>query len=193
MEPTSSLNRVDRKNKRAVVTGSEIQSQANAGGFITTDSEKSLVSRQASQVEQIELRTYVFLDSLQPQLAAYMGTVSRGFLPIPGDSCLWMEVSPGMAIHRVTDIALKASNVRLGQMIVEREFGSFALYHKDQSTVLHSGDVVLDAIGSEVGKRTKPTTSWTEIIRAITPDHSVLINRQNIQEKCQILNQYTFS
>ena len=155
MEPTSSLNRADRKNKRTVVTGSEIQSQANAGGFITTDSEKSLVSRQASQVEQIELRTYVFLDSLQPQLAAYMGTVSRGFLPIPGDSCLWMEVSPGMAIHRVTDIALKASNVRLGQMIVEREFGSFALYHKDQSTVLHSGDVVLDAIGSEVRKRTK--------------------------------------
>ena len=41
MEPTSSLNRVDRKNKRTVVTGSEIQSQANASGFITTDSEKS--------------------------------------------------------------------------------------------------------------------------------------------------------
>ena len=69
------------------------------------------------------------------------------------------EVSPGMAVHRVTDIALKASNVRLGQMIVEREFGSLALYHKDQSTVLHSGDVVLDAIGSEVRKRTKPSTS----------------------------------
>ena len=76
----------------------------------------------------------MFLDSLQPQLAAYMGTVSR-VLPIPGDSCLWMEVSPGMAVHRVTDIALKASNVRLGQMIVERAFGSLALYHKDQSTV----------------------------------------------------------
>ncbi len=179
MEPTSSLNRGERKNKSSLVTGSEVQSQSGGASYITTDSEKSLVSRQASQVEQIELRTYVFLDSLQPQLAAYMGTVSRGFLPIPGDSCLWMEVSPGMAIHRVTDIALKASNVRLGQMIVEREFGSFALYHKDQSTVLHSGDVVLDAIGSEVRKRTKPSTSWTEIIRAITPDHSVLINRQN--------------
>ena len=48
-------------------------------------------------------------------------------MPIPGDSCLWMEVSPGMAVHRVTDIALKASNVRLGQMIVERAFGSFNL------------------------------------------------------------------
>ena len=180
MEPTSSLNRGGRKKGSPLVTGSEVQTQANgASCFITTDSEKSSVSRQASQVEQIELRTYVFLDSLQPQLAAYMGTVSRGFLPIPGDSCLWMEVSPGMAVHRVTDIALKASNVRLGQMIVERAFGSLALYHKDQSTVLHSGDVVLDAIGSEVGKRTKPSTSWTEVIRAITPDHAVLINRQN--------------
>jgi hypothetical protein len=126
MEPTSSLNRGERRKGKkgsSLVTGSEVQSQANgASCFITTDSEKSLVSRQASQVEQIELRTYVFLDSLQPQLAAYMGTVSRGFLPIPGDSCLWMEVSPGMAVHRVTDIALKASNVRLGQMIVERAF-----------------------------------------------------------------------
>jgi len=63
--------------------------------------------------------------------------------------------------------------------LFERAFGSLALYHKDQSTVLHSGDVVLDAIGSEVRKRTKPATSWTEVIRAITPDHAVLINRQN--------------
>ena len=90
-----------------------------------------------------------------------------------------MEVSPGMAVHRVTDIALKASNVRLGQMIVERAIGSLALYHRDQSTVLHSGDVVLDAIGSTIDRRTNPQVTWTEVIRAITPDHAVLINRQN--------------
>ncbi|MFL0732139.1 MAG: BMC domain-containing protein, partial [Prochlorococcus sp.] len=144
-----------------------------------TDSEIARLGRQNSHVQQIELRTYVFLDSLQPQLAAYMGTVSQGFLPIPGDACLWMEVSPGMAVHRVTDIALKASSVRLGQMVVERAFGSLALYHRDQSTVLHSGDVVLDAIGSTVSRRSSCEVSWTEVIRAITPDHAVLINRQN--------------
>ncbi len=174
------VNGERRLSGSALVTGSEVGPQSSgASCVITTDSEKSLVSRQASHVQQIELRTYVFLDSLQPQLAAYMGTVSQGFLPIPGDACLWMEVSPGMAVHRVTDIALKASNVRLGQMVVERAFGSLALYHRDQSTVLHSGDVVLDAIGSNVSKRTKPQVSWTEVIRAITPDHAVLINRQN--------------
>ncbi|MCP9790517.1 BMC domain-containing protein [Vulcanococcus limneticus Candia 3F8] len=150
-----------------------------ASCVITTDAEGARLSRQSSHVQSIELRTYVFLDSLQPQLAAYMGTVSQGFLPIPGDACLWLEVSPGMAVHRVTDIALKASTVRLGQMIVERAFGSLALYHRDQSNVLHSGEVVLEAIGSTVEQRSRCEVSWTEIIRAITPDHAVLINRQN--------------
>ncbi|MCP9908929.1 BMC domain-containing protein, partial [Cyanobium sp. BA20m-p-22] len=163
-----------------MVTGTQVDSgSSGASCVITTDSEGSRLARQSSQVQSIELRTYVFLDSLQPQLAAYMGTVSQGFLPIPGDACLWLEVSPGMAVHRVTDIALKASTVRLGQMIVERAFGSLALYHRDQSNVLHSGDVVLEAIGSRVEQRSRCEVSWTEIIRAITPDHAVLINRQN--------------
>ena len=152
---------------------------SGASCVITTDSEGSRLARQSSHVQSIELRTYVFLDSLQPQLAAYMGTVSQGFLPIPGDACLWLEVSPGMAVHRVTDIALKASTVRLGQMIVERALGSLALYHRDQSNVLHSGDVVLEAIGNRIEQRSRCEVSWTEIIRAITPDHAVLINRQN--------------
>ncbi len=173
-------NNDNRAARSPIITGTEVQPQSSgASCVITTDSETARVARQASHVQQIELRSYVFLDSLQPQLAAYMGTVSQGFLPIPGDACLWMEVSPGMAVHRVTDIALKASNVRLGQMIVERAFGSLALYHRDQSTVLHSGDVVLDAIGSNVSERNPCEVSWTEVIRAITPDHAVLINRQN--------------
>ncbi len=61
----------------------------------------------------IELRTYVFIDSLQPQQAQLMASVSQGFPPVPGDSCLWVEVAPGMAVHRVTDIALKATRVNL--------------------------------------------------------------------------------
>jgi len=163
------------------VTGSQTRLDQSAGPscVITTEGEATRQVRQSSHVQSIELRTYVFLDSLQSQLAAYMGTVSQGFLPIPGDACLWLEVSPGMAVHRVTDIALKASTVRLGQMVVERAFGSLAIYHRDQSNVLHSGDVILDAIGSSVERRSRCDVSWTEIIRAITPDHAVLINRQN--------------
>ncbi len=127
----------------------------------------------------IKLRTYIFIDSLQPQLAAYMGTVSQGFLPIPGNACMWIEVSPGMAIHRLTDIALKSTQVRLGQQIVERAYGSMVIHHRSQSDVTEAGRAVLSHLGQPEEARMKCRIAWNEVIRAITPDHAVLINRQD--------------
>lgn len=127
----------------------------------------------------IAIKTYVFIDSLQPQLAAYMGSVAQGFLPVPGDACLWLEVAPGMAIHRLTDIALKATRVHLGQQVVERAFGSMVIHHRDQSDVLEAGRALLSQLGAREEQRQRCRIAWQEIIRAITPDHAVLINRQN--------------
>lgn len=127
----------------------------------------------------IKLRTYVFVDSLQPQLAEYLGTVSQGFLPVPGDACLWLEVSPGMAIHRLTDIALKDARVRLVQQVVERAFGSMLVHHRDHSDVLEAGHSVLSRLRTTEDSRQKCRIAWAEVIRAITPDHAVVINRQD--------------
>lgn len=127
----------------------------------------------------INLRTYVYIDSLQPQLAEYMATVSQGFLPVPGDACLWVEVSPGMAIHRLTDIALKATRVNLAQQVVERAFGSMVIHHRDQSDVREAGRILLSHLGAEVAHRQRCEIAWQEVIRGMTPDHTVLINRQN--------------
>ncbi|WP_428086695.1 BMC domain-containing protein [Candidatus Thioglobus sp.] len=127
----------------------------------------------------VELRTYVFLDALQPQLATYLGTVSMGFLPVPGDSCLWIEVAPGMAVHRISDIALKASNVRLGQQIVERSYGSMVIHHRSQSDVLESGEHVLRYLQTEHTTRKPCKVMWNEVVKCITPDHATLINRDN--------------
>jgi len=127
----------------------------------------------------IELRTYVFLDSLQPQLASYMATASMGFLPVPGDSCLWVEVAPGMAVHRLSDIALKASNVRLTQQIVERSYGSMVFNHRDQSDVLEAGNRILQHLRTEEYEREKCVIMWNEVIPSITADHATLINRDN--------------
>ena len=44
----------------------------------------------------IELRSYAFLDSLQPQYAAFMGTTAQGFLPLAGEAVLFVEVAPGV-------------------------------------------------------------------------------------------------
>ncbi|MBN4078602.1 BMC domain-containing protein [Gammaproteobacteria bacterium AH-315-C21] len=127
----------------------------------------------------IKLRTHVFIDSLQPQLAVYMGTVSQGFLPVPGDSCLWMEVEPGMSVHRLTDVALKATRVHLGAQVVERAFGSMVFHHRDQSDVIEAGHAILNQLRTTENERQKCRIAWSEIVRSITPDHAVLINRQD--------------
>lgn len=127
----------------------------------------------------IKLRTYVYIDSLQPQLATYLGTVSQGFLPVPGDACLWVEVSPGMALHRLTDVALKATRVHLGQQVVERSFGSMVFHHRDQGDVEEAGHSLLRNLGAREEDRQKCRIAWSEVVRAIMPDHAVLINRQD--------------
>ncbi|KPK38623.1 MAG: hypothetical protein AMJ69_08025 [Gammaproteobacteria bacterium SG8_47] len=127
----------------------------------------------------IKLRTYVYIDSLQPQLAEYMATVSQGFPPVPGEACLWVEVSPGMAVHRLTDIALKATRVRLTQQVVEREYGAMVVHHRDQSDVREAGRAILSRLGASVSDRQRCKVAWQEVIRGMTPDHTVLLNRQN--------------
>jgi microcompartment protein CcmL/EutN len=127
----------------------------------------------------ISLRTYVYIDSLQPQLAEYMATVSQGFLPVPGDACLWVEVSPGMAVHRLTDAALKATRVHLSQQVIEREYGSMVIHHRDQSDVREAGNVILSRLNAQISDRQPCKVAWQETIRGMTPDHTVLINRQN--------------
>jgi len=140
----------------------------------------------------IKLRTYVYIDSLQPQLAEYMASVSQGFPPVPGHSCLWVEVSPGMAIHRFTDIALKATRVNLAQQVVERNFGSMVIHHRDQSDVREAGRILLSNLGADIDDRQDCNIAWQEIIHGMTSDHTVLINRQNRRGSMMLPGQSMF-
>ncbi|MCL1598668.1 MAG: hypothetical protein M3094_05755, partial [Actinomycetia bacterium] len=81
----------------------------------------------------IELRAYTFLDSLQPQYAAFLGTTAQGFLPLAGEAVLFVEVAPGIEINRLTDIALKATTVKPGMQIIERVFGLLEIHSPEQS------------------------------------------------------------
>ena len=129
-------------------------------------------------LENVNLRVYSFIDSLQPQLASYLATSSQGFLPIPGDACLWVEVAPGMAVHRLSDIALKQTNVRLGQQVVERAFGTMEIHYRNQSEVQAAGGTLLSEIKHDISEREPCKIVWKELICAIAPDHATLINRQ---------------
>ncbi len=125
----------------------------------------------------ITLRSFVFLDSMQPQLAAFTGTTARGFLPLAGDASLWVETAPGMIINRVTDVALKATAAAPAVQVVERAFGLLELHHKDKGEVRSAGDAVLAFIGVEASASLKPKVTSNQIIRAVEPYQAQLINR----------------
>jgi hypothetical protein len=125
----------------------------------------------------VDLRSYVFLDSLQPQHAAFLGTVARGFLPLPGDASLWIEISPGIEINRITDIALKSIGVKPGMQIVERLYGLLEIHSESQADVRAAGEAILDALELKENDRLKPKVVSSQIIRNIDPHQVQLINR----------------
>jgi hypothetical protein len=125
----------------------------------------------------IELRSYVFIDSLQPQHAAYIGTVALGFLPLPGDSSLWIEISPGIEINRITDIALKATFVRPGVQFIDRLYGLLEIHSSRQGDTRTAGNAILDALGMKESDRIKPRVISSQIIRNIDAHQAQLINR----------------
>ena len=124
-----------------------------------------------------ELRCYVFLDSLQPKHASFLGTVAQGFLPVPGQASLFVEVAPGMDIMRVTDVALKATDVRPGMMIIERLYGMLEIHSDSQADVRAAGRAILDALGLKEEERIKPEIFTSQVIRNISDYHCQLINR----------------
>ena len=124
-----------------------------------------------------ELRCYVFLDSLQPQYASFLGTVAQGFLPTPGEASLFVEIAPGMDIMRVTDVALKATNVKPGMLIIERLYGMLEVHSESQADVRAAGRAILDMLGLKEEERIKPEIFSSQVIRNISPYHTQLINR----------------
>lgn len=127
----------------------------------------------------ITLRTYTFLDALQPQLATFMGKTSRGFLPVPGQASLWIEIAPGIAINRVTDAALKATRVQPAVQVVERAYGLLEVHDHDQGEVLQAGATVVKQLELSEGERLKPKLHTNQIIRSVEAYQTQIINRNS--------------
>jgi len=126
---------------------------------------------------QTQLRAYVFLDSLQPQLAAHICTTCRGYFPVPYVASLFVEIAPGMAIHQVLDSALKGTDVTPATLVVERAFGMVELHHQDRGEVRSAGDAILRHLAAKEEDRVKPKVVSNTIIRAIEPMHAMIIDK----------------
>jgi len=125
----------------------------------------------------VTLRAYVFLDSLQPQLAAFIGTTARGFLPVAGDAAMFIETAPGLIINRITDVALKATQCTPAIMVVERAFGLLEIHHRDKGQVQLGGQAVLSYLGIGETDRLEPRVVSDQVIRGVEPYHAQVINK----------------
>jgi hypothetical protein len=125
----------------------------------------------------VELRAYVFLDSLQPQIAAYIGSTAFGFLPVPGVASLFVEIAPGLPINRVMDVALKATTCQPAVQVVERAFGLLEVHERDKGEVMAAGEAILDHLELKEQERFKPKIVSNQIIRAIEAYQCQIINR----------------
>ena len=127
-------------------------------------------------MSKVTLKTFSFIDALQPQLETYVGTTARGFLPIQGDAALYVEIAPGIAINTVTDVALKSTKVRPAIQIVEGAFGLLEVHHQDQGEVRQAGQAILDTLELKEEQRQKPKIVSNQVIRHVEPDHAIIVN-----------------
>ena len=125
----------------------------------------------------IDLRTYIFIDSLQLQMASYLATVSRGYLPVSGQACCIIEIAPGIEINTLTDIALKATNVTPGMQVVERAYGLLEVHSDSQGDARMAGEAVLRTIEKTEEDRLKPRILTSQLIKNVEDHHAQLINR----------------
>lgn len=128
-------------------------------------------------MNNVILRTYIYLDSLQLQMASYMATVSRGYFPVSGEACTIVEISPGIEINRLLDVALKATNVTPGIQVVERLFGLLEVHSASQADARQAGEAILKELGLKSEDRMKPAVLTSQLIKNISDHHAQLINK----------------
>jgi hypothetical protein len=131
-----------------------------------------------AQAPRVDLRSFVFIDRMQPQFASFVATVARGYLPVAGQASLYVEIAPGIAINRITDLALKGNDVRPGMQIVERAFGLLEIHSDSQSEIREAGRRILEWLGIDEAQRRKPKIQSSEIITHVDDHQTMLINRE---------------
>ncbi|WP_455382794.1 hypothetical protein [Salinispira pacifica] len=125
----------------------------------------------------IDLRTFSIVDSLQPQMASYLSTVSRGYFPVAYQACCVIEIAPGIEINRLMDIALKATSVTPGLQVVERSYGMMEVHSDSQGDTRTAGDAVLKAISKGAEDSFKPRMLTSQLIKNMSDHHCQLINK----------------
>jgi ethanolamine utilization microcompartment shell protein EutL len=126
-----------------------------------------------------DLRSFIFIDQLQPQTLRYLGTWIKGSLPRLGMAAQVIEIAPGLDVEPLTDVALKHARVQAGILVVERQFGYLEV-HGSTDAVRAAADAVLDHLGATPADATRPQVLASRIVSMLDHQHAFLVNRNKI-------------
>jgi len=127
-----------------------------------------------------DLRSFIFIDQMQPQTLCYMASWMRGRLPRTNMAAQIIEVAPGLDIEPLTDVALKHADVGGGILVVERQFGYLEFHSRSTSSVKAAAQAVLDELETDERKAMKPQVLAAKIVTRVDPVHAFLINRNKM-------------
>ncbi len=127
-----------------------------------------------------ELRSFIFIDQLQPQTLAYLATWIRGSLPRSRMAAQIIEISPGLDIEVLTDVAVKSAEVGAGLLIVERQFGTLEFHSRSTAEVHAAAEAVLSALGLEAKDSAPPAILASKIVTRVDRQHAFLMNRNRV-------------
>jgi len=126
-----------------------------------------------------DLRSFIFIDRLQPQTMCYLGTWVKGRLPRADMAAQVIEIAPGLDIEPLTDVALKHARVQAGILVVERQFGYLEV-HGSTDEVRAAGAAVLDALDATAADAAPPRILASRVVTMLDPQHAFLVNRNRL-------------
>ena len=127
-----------------------------------------------------ELRSFIFIDQMQPQTMCYMATWMRGRLPRTNMAAQIIEVAPGLDIEPLTDVALKYAEVGGGILVVERQYGYLEFHSRSTGLVKAAAQAVLDSLEADASDAKPPQILASKIVTRIDHQHAFLINRNKL-------------
>lgn len=127
-----------------------------------------------------ELRSFIFIDQVQPQTLCYLSTWIRGSLPRSRVAAQIIEIAPGMDIEGLTDVAMKHTDVAAGILVVERQFGYLEFHSRSTAHVQASAQAVLDELGARPSDATAPRILASKVVTRVDHQQAFLINRNRL-------------
>ncbi|MBE7553904.1 MAG: hypothetical protein HS126_22800 [Anaerolineales bacterium] len=125
----------------------------------------------------MELRSYILIDSMQPQYAALTGILLQGDVPVEGMAEVFMELAPASDVYEMMDAALKTTDVRPGLLRVEREYGTLEVHGFFQEDVQVAGREALARFNLTEADRWKPEVAAVKMVTGIDAYEAQLVNQ----------------